>query len=238
MPTILALETSAEACSVALLHDDECFARVEDKPRQHAQLALPMVEAVLAEAGIEKSTLDAIAFGRGPGSFTGLRIAAGITQGLAFGLDVPVIPVSTLEAIAFASKHHAALSGTGGYVACALDARMNEIYWGIFRVGVNPHAPMRVGTELVVAPEQLKMPDFDEALPIVGVGSGWCYEDRLRPKLGSALIDVDGTVIPLAEHVAQLGQYYWQQKQVISALDVQPVYLRNEITWKKLPGRE
>jgi tRNA threonylcarbamoyl adenosine modification protein YeaZ len=128
---ILAIETATEACSAALVQDGNVIERYVVAPREHNRLILSMIEAVLAEAGVGRTQIDAVAFGRGPGSFTGLRIAAGVTQGIAYGLDCPVLPVSTLAALAFQSFEEAA--GEGVY-AC-LDARMGEIYGGLFRRG-------------------------------------------------------------------------------------------------------
>ncbi|SQF87684.1 M22 peptidase YeaZ [Pseudomonas taetrolens] len=129
MSTLLALDTATEACSVALLHDGKVTSHYEVIPRLHAQKLLPMIKDLLAEAGVELSAVEAIAFGRGPGAFTGVRIAIGVVQGLAFALDRPVLPISNLAVLAQrAHREHGATQ-----VASAIDARMDEVYWGCYR---------------------------------------------------------------------------------------------------------
>ncbi|MGH8459668.1 MAG: tRNA (adenosine(37)-N6)-threonylcarbamoyltransferase complex dimerization subunit type 1 TsaB, partial [Nevskiales bacterium] len=123
---LLALDSATEACSVALYIDGEVRERFEVAPRRHTQLLMPMVHSLLAEAGIGFSDLDLLAYAQGPGSFTGLRIAAGAVQGLALGLDRPVIGISTLAALA----SRAMRVGQAQQVAVAMDARMNQVYWG------------------------------------------------------------------------------------------------------------
>ena len=127
---LLALDTATEACSAAVWVDGGVAERYLLAPRRHAALIMPMIEDVLAEAGLGVGHLDAIAFGRGPGAFTGIRIAVGITQGIAFAADVPVVPISTLAALALG----AAREFEQTHIATALDARMGEIYWGVYRV--------------------------------------------------------------------------------------------------------
>ncbi|MGB1311163.1 MAG: tRNA (adenosine(37)-N6)-threonylcarbamoyltransferase complex dimerization subunit type 1 TsaB, partial [Leucothrix sp.] len=131
---ILAIETATEACSAALYHDGGIISRYELAPRKHTQLILPMMDSLLAEAGLSKQALDAIAFGRGPGAFTGLRIAVGVTQGLALALDRPVIPISSLAAMA-----QQVLDATVDLASAmldyipAIDARMGEVYWARYK---------------------------------------------------------------------------------------------------------
>ena len=130
---ILAIETATEACSAALYNDGEIICRYELAPRKHTQLILPMMDAILEEAGVTRSSLDAIAFGRGPGAFTGLRIAVGIAQGLALAVDKPVIPISTLGAMAqqvLETTSNVINSAEAAFIP-AIDARMGEVYWAI-----------------------------------------------------------------------------------------------------------
>ncbi|MBT8040100.1 MAG: tRNA (adenosine(37)-N6)-threonylcarbamoyltransferase complex dimerization subunit type 1 TsaB, partial [Gammaproteobacteria bacterium] len=154
MRRILAIETSAETCSVALDVGGEVVERFEHAPMKHAELILPSISSVLAEAGLAATDLDAIAFGRGPGSFTSLRIGIGVVQGLAWGADRPVVPVSSLAAVAqvAAGRLDVPPPGevvSGGDIAVAMDARMAEVFHAVFRVGqdrlVTPVGPERVG---------------------------------------------------------------------------------------------
>ena len=125
---ILALETATDACSVALIKDDRCISRLSLIPKMHTSLILPMISELLAEAEIGIQEITAIACGRGPGSFTGVRIAISVAQGLSYGLQVPVYPISTLHALAWQAKKSQASKNGFGYIVPALDARMNEIY--------------------------------------------------------------------------------------------------------------
>lgn len=148
MSTLLALDTATEACSVALLHDGKVTSHYEVIPRLHAQKLLPMIKQLLEDAGTSLSAVDAIAFGRGPGAFTGVRIAIGVVQGLAFALERPVLPVSNLAVLAQrALREHGARQ-----VAAAIDARMDEVYWGCYR---ETDGEMRLaGVEAVLPPKR------------------------------------------------------------------------------------
>ncbi|HWQ94164.1 MAG TPA: tRNA (adenosine(37)-N6)-threonylcarbamoyltransferase complex dimerization subunit type 1 TsaB, partial [Gammaproteobacteria bacterium] len=180
---LLAIDTSTEACSAALLIGTETREHFKLAPREHAKLILPMVDKLLAEAGLSLSQLDAIAFGRGPGSFTGLRIAAGVAQGLAFGADVPVLPISTLAALAQGA--YTDLGATR--VLTALDARMSEVYWGVYQI--NGAGVMELhGAEEVCAPGNVSLPLDGEW---VGAGSGWKeYGAALREHCGTLVYTV------------------------------------------------
>lgn len=231
MTRILALDTSSDACSVALLADGRIKEDFRLTPREHTKLILPMIDALLAEAGLKLSDLDAIAFGRGPGSFTGLRIAAGIVQGLAWGAQLPVVSVSTLEALAQEAVH----KHNRPWVLTLLDARMDEVYGALYQIqDGEPHLCV---AERVCAPEQLE--DIVEQVqgPLAVVGSGLVYEARFPPALQS-LIDVrDPDLQPRAAAIAQLAQVYFQRGETLTPEQVQPIYLRDEVAWKKLPGR-
>ncbi len=168
---LLALDTTESACSAALLIDGHATQRFRDEPRAHGRLILGMIDALLAEAGLDPSRLDAIAFARGPGSFTGLRIAAGVTQGIAFGADLPVYPVSSLRALAQGVHRERGASR----VFAALDARMHEIYCGAF--GLEDGVMQALDDERVIRPDRLCI-DTAATTGWVGAGSGWrAYSD-------------------------------------------------------------
>jgi tRNA threonylcarbamoyladenosine biosynthesis protein TsaB len=226
MPRLLAIDTSTEACSVALLTPERTLERFLDAPREHVQRLLPMVDEVLTENHIALRDLDAIAFGRGPGSFTGLRICLGVVQGLAFGADLPVIPVSTLAALAQSAVDASVAPGT--YLCSAIDARMDEIYCGWFRLG-DAGLVVAVNEECVCAPEL--MPEFDTgAAPCIGVGSGWRYAERMRVQ---SIADIRVTQLPHAAAIAALALPLWESGAHMSADAAQPTYLRNDVAWAK-----
>jgi tRNA threonylcarbamoyladenosine biosynthesis protein TsaB len=221
---IVAIETSTEACSAAISLDGDIIERYRVAPREHAALILPMIEDLLAEAGLGRSQLDAVAFGRGPGSFTGLRIAAGVTQGIAFALDLPVTPVSTLAALAADAFEG---SPIGAVYAC-LDARMGEIYGAAYRRGPDGF-PILVGDEAVLPPQEA------DSAPVevdVGLGSGWTtYRDILLTQLGPAVSILDDR-FPRARHIARLGTIDLVAGRAVAAADAVPVYLRDRVARK------
>jgi tRNA threonylcarbamoyladenosine biosynthesis protein TsaB len=222
MSSILAIETATEACSVALLLDDEVQERFEIAPRQHAALLLPFVESLLAAAGLGVNRLDAIGFGCGPGSFTGLRIAAGVTQGLAFGADLPVIPVSTLAALAQGTIRQQGARA----VLAALDARMQEVYWGAFRCDDNGLVDP-LGGEAVCAPQRVRVPTPG---PWVGAGSGWAsYGEVLVTQCRMASADIYPDQKPHAADVARLAVESFRLGNALSAEQAVPVYLRDNV---------
>ena len=222
---ILALESSTEACSVALWIDGEARERHEIAPRRHAQLLLPWAEALLAEAGLSPRQLDGLAFGRGPGSFTGVRIVTGVVQGIAFGADLPVAPVSTLAAMALG-----AMEAGAERVAAAIDARMNEIYWGCYQVA-DGGLPRPLVEERVVAAEHAPIPDGE---PWQGIGSGWsAFGGLLTPRFEGRLTASDGECFPRARHAASLGAAELAAGRGVEAEMALPVYLRDQVAWQK-----
>ncbi|WP_455198938.1 tRNA (adenosine(37)-N6)-threonylcarbamoyltransferase complex dimerization subunit type 1 TsaB [Kaarinaea lacus] len=220
---LLALETATEACSAALLVNDEVIERYQVSPRGHSQLILPMIDELLDEAGIAMAQIDGIAFGQGPGAFTGLRIAVGVTQGIAFAADIPVIPVSTLAALAQGCEQQ-------DRVLAAIDARMDEVYWGVYRR--RPDGLMAVeGEEQVVSPGEVPVPEADSWY---GAGSGWdSYRQTLEIRCGDRLNIADGQLLPRAGAVARLGAADFQAGKMVSAEQAIPVYLRDQVAWKK-----
>ena len=217
---ILALDTATEACSAALLCDGSIHERHDVAPRRHAQLILSMVDAVLAQAGLGLHRLDAIAFGRGPGAFTGVRIAAGVTQGLALGAGLPVLPVSSLAALAQAAL------GNGAVVLPALDARMGEVYWAAYASGRDGLAAA-LGDEQVASPDAVRVPSSG---PIFGVGSGWkTYRERLRRALPGQVGGIDPERFPVAKDILPLAVRDYNAGRCVGAQQALPVYLRDKV---------
>ena len=227
MSLILALDSSTDACSVALNVDGQLSVRFELAAKSHTQRLLPMVDEVLQSNGLKLGDLDAIAFGRGPGSFTGLRICMGIVQGLAFGSQLPVIPVSTLEAMALG--YYRTYPEAELPVLVALDARMDEVYWGLFARSGDYVGPL--SNEFVMKPALLSEQDIVQSLAgqFIAVGPGWHYP--AMQVLASSSIVVDAQ--PRAEDMALIAAHVWSVGGAIDVLDAQPVYLRDTISWQK-----
>lgn len=222
MTTLLALDTATEACSVALLHDGKVSSHYEVIPRLHAQKLLPMIQQLLADAGTTLSAVDAIAFGRGPGAFTGVRIAIGVVQGLAFALERPVLPVSNLAVLAQRAMRERGVS----QVAAAIDARMDEVYWGCYQAVAGE---MRlVGDEAVLPPERAQLP-ADASGEWFGAGTGWSYAERI----GVTPSGQDATLLPHAQDLLTLATFAWQRGEAIAADLAQPVYLRDNVATPK-----
>ncbi len=222
---ILAIETATEACSAALYIDGEISERYKVAPRQHAELILPMMDQLLAEAELKLSQLDALAFGRGPGSFTGVRIATGVIQGAAFGAELPVVPVSTLAALA---QGYFRIKGARRILP-AFDARMQEIYWAAYEVTADDLAT-RVGVEQVASPGLVVLPEGNDWC---GVGTGWAtYREILTQRMGHHLKAVEGDLLCSAQDVALLAMRGYGAGEAVAAEDALPVYLRNQVAKK------
>lgn len=228
---LLAIDTATEACSAALYIDGKIHQHYRLAPREHSHLILGMIDSLLAEAGLHPTQLDALAFGRGPGSFMGLRIAAGVTQGIAFAHSIPVVPVSTLTAIASVA---AAQSGARRVLA-AIDARMNEVYWGAYEIDADGHCQC-LGEEHVLAPDRVPLPQGQGWL---GAGTGWLsYETALRARLDERVSTVMGECYPTAEAIAQLAVSSVEAEEYVSAAEVIPVYLRDNVARKPKTGEK
>ncbi|MBX2807202.1 MAG: tRNA (adenosine(37)-N6)-threonylcarbamoyltransferase complex dimerization subunit type 1 TsaB [Cellvibrionaceae bacterium] len=243
MTSILALDTSTDACSIALLHHSKLYSEVAIAPREHTQRLLPMIQALLATHQLELSALDGIAFGCGPGSFTGLRIGLSVAQGLAYGADLPLISVSSLQAMAY-TAHRQKSFKAGTMIAPVIDARMDEVYWSAYRVR------SRGGLDLL-AREAMDSPNgcalelsklhrqsgvkadvtkqaAEQALSLQGVGSGWRYA-----ALSQEVVKPDLAVYPDAYDIALLADTKLRQGDTEAPECAKPVYLRNDITWNK-----
>jgi tRNA threonylcarbamoyladenosine biosynthesis protein TsaB len=220
---ILAIDTSGEACSAALLSDGAVEQRLSREPRRHGELILAMMDELLAQAGLRLVRLDALAFGRGPGSFTGVRIAAAVIQGAAFGADLPVVPVSTLAALA--QGHHRAEGCTR--TLPAFDARMGELYWGAY--ALDEQGLMRAVVEdQVGSPEIVVLP---EGGGWCGSGGGWAaHGDVLRRRLGPRLVAVDPSALCEARDVVTLAAAAFAAGRFVPAERALPLYLRDRVT--------
>lgn len=222
---ILAVETSTDACSAALFIDGAIEERFALAPREHTKLILPMIAELMAEAGLKPQQLDALALSRGPGSFTGVRIATGVVHGIALGADLPVVPVSTLAAIAqdLFNRHDVDLAFTG------MDARMNEIFWGVYQTNALGLAQL-LGAEAVTPAEQVLFP---ERLGW-GVGSAWAiYAQALTERLNPWLQGLEAEVWPHAACIAQLGAYDFANGLAVPVEQAMPVYLRDKVAKKQ-----
>jgi tRNA threonylcarbamoyladenosine biosynthesis protein TsaB len=220
---LLAIETATESCSVALVHGDEVIARSELAPRRHAELVLPMADALLAEAGIGRQALDAIAVGRGPGAFTGVRLGVSLAQGMALALDVPVVTVSSLAALALEAPD----DDSDAAILAVIDARMGELYVACYRRdGLG--GLIALDDERVVTAESLQLPPA-ESWHVVG--SGWAtYAEVLGERLaGRTVRSAQGDRFPQAVHVASLAVRECIAGRAQAPELALPVYLRDKV---------
>jgi tRNA threonylcarbamoyladenosine biosynthesis protein TsaB len=217
---ILAFDTATEACSVALLHNGEVVDRTEFAPRRHAELVLPMAEELLAEAAITRTQLDAIAVGRGPGAFTGVRLAISVAQGIALALDVPVLPVSSLAALAMQAPRN------GAAILAVIDARREEVYAGEFQFNdaglVDP-----IDDECVLPASHLALRPV-AAWNVIGTGWG-SYGDAIRARLPSRPRWADGGRYPQAREVVRLAAPLFSAGKGVPPEQALPVYLRDKV---------
>ena len=221
MSIILAIETSSELASCALLDGGKLLSRESSGVRTHSQSILPMVQELLAEAGLTLKQCDAIAFGAGPGSFTGVRTACGIAQGLAFGASLPVVPLVTLEAMALACH----LQTGASEILAVLDARMGEVYWAQYRYD----GGLKVVAEpALCAPADVAAVAVDS--PLTACGNGFsAYPEAFagRPYAEGAL----AAIMPHAADVARLGSVALAAGSAVPAAQAQPIYLRNKVAY-------
>ena len=257
MTNILAIDTATPACSVAIKCGAEILTQHKLASREHTKLLLPMVDDLLTEAGIGLSQIDVIAFTAGPGSFTGIRIGFGVVQGLAFGADLPVLPVSSLETLSHTAVRKLGLAdedemaGKGIQILPMLDARMDEIYWSQFQLLLEPKQSQeseqsnvakvrleRLCEDHLSAPEKIvpiirdsSIQDLfsQSSLSTIVVGDGWNYRDRISLTTTNA----DVTLLPEAQDILTIAEPLIGTKRVVSIDEASPVYLRDKITWKK-----
>lgn len=237
---LLAFETATEACSVALWIDGEVRERHELAPRRHAELSLPWAEQLLADAGIRKSQLDAIALGRGPGAFTGVRLAIALGQGIALALDRPIVAVSTLATLAMRAHALAPAASCGSDVSrdaaadetatsrvlASIDARMGEVYTGAFEL--RDGDAFALDHEAVLAPDAVALPDERDGW--LGVGTGFGATDgALARRYGARFAAIDASALPHAADLAKLAAAAYARGEALAPERVEPAYLRNNV---------
>lgn len=228
MSRILAIDTATEACSAALWQNGAVLSRYQVAPRGHTDLILPMVAELLAEGELRLQDLDGLAFGRGPGSFTGVRITLGVAQGLAFGADLPLLGVSNLQALAQGAHR---VCGAEQALS-AIDARMGEIYVGGFEL--KQGLMTEQCAEQVLTPDQFLSDSLDNHWAY-GVGSGLVTYSALATRVNT---ECAAHPYPEAQDLLPQALALWQAGLGVDAANAQPVYLRDTVTWQKLPGRE
>ena len=243
MSKILAIDTATEACSAALFLGDRVLekriiSRFQFAPREHTKLILPMMDEVLEEAGIALKDIDAVAFSRGPGAFTGLRIAAGVAQGIALSVDKPVITVSTLKALALQAAK--TFTEKKGLIISVLDARMGEVYWCIYQYKLGELN--QLVDEAVSKPEEMlvKVAEItqtsDESANVIAIGSGWevYVTDKSADASLAPMLDIPflKNKLPDATEIVELAAKLFDESETVLPEDAQPIYLRNNVAKK------
>jgi tRNA threonylcarbamoyladenosine biosynthesis protein TsaB len=221
MTKLLAIDTATERCSVAARIDDVWFERSVDTPRGHADIVLSMIDAILRESGTKPRDLAGIAYGRGPGGFTGVRIAIGVVQGLAFGADLPTVGVSNLAAVA------QQVARPGERILVCMDARMQEVYWGLFRHDAVTGCIEADAAEHVGAPDEVNV---DPLQVDTLAGSALPVYATLTERYAAARPEV---ALPRARDILLLGERELRAGRGRPAIEAQPVYLRDQVTFVK-----
>lgn len=229
---ILALDTATELCSAALYINGDCRVREDARPRGSGELILGMVAELLAEAALTLGQLDAIAFGRGPGGFTGVRLAVAVAQGLGFAAGLPLLPVSDLRALA---RQALIQPGAPARVLVCQDARMAQVYWACYQADSVPGSPLERQPEALDFPAGVRLPPEWSEAAVCGAGSGFeAYAAALEQLPGAALAPIFGHFRPNAREIAALAAIDGLESAVTPEA-AQPVYLRDEVA--ALPSR-
>lgn len=223
---ILAIDTATENCSAALWIDGEVMQREVEAERGHGERILTMVDELLADSSTKLSTLDAIAFGRGPGSFTGVRLAASVTQGLAFGASLPVVPISDLRAVAQRAAAH--------YVLVCNDARMQEVYWACFQRAAESTLMEPIGIERVSKCAAVELPPAWSGTSIGAAGRGFRAYAELKERLGPLLSKIEDDLLPRASEIAMLAAPEVRAGRLLPAEEAIPIYVRDDVARPKL----
>jgi tRNA threonylcarbamoyladenosine biosynthesis protein TsaB len=223
---LLAIDTSSQYSAIGVQIGESRMENVSLSGRSHSRNILPNIMKLVQEAGVKLSDLDAIVFGKGPGSFTGLRITVGVVQGLGFGLQIPVIPVSTLACLAQGEFRE---SGTSN-ILVALSARQQEVYFGAYRI--ENKIPFLMGLEAVVEASAIAV---QESCDWVGVGDGWFLREQIESAIGAPVSRVNLEVCPKPADLLDIGLAKLTRGETISAMDARPEYLREQVA--NLPSK-
>ena len=226
MANILAIDTSSEGCSVALSIDDRVEAIYLDAPRQHTQKILPLIDDLLGKTGITLAQCEAIVYGRGPGSFTGLRICLGVAQGLGYAIESPLVAVSSFDTLIEEASHLYRLSA-GDKVLVAIDARMEEVYWRVYRYSGEEFEP--VTDESLSSPEQVVQALSDIGLLALKLGSGCTYPALTELSATAEHIQLQ----PKAEFMLPVARRMLARGEVVAPECAEPTYLRDSVAWQK-----
>lgn len=231
---VLCVDTSTEACSVAVLRSTDKEQVISDHfmlaPREHTQKILPAVEKVLQQAGLALADIDVVAYGRGPGSFTGVRIGISIAQGLAYGIEKPMVGISTLQAMA--QQAYKTEQATDVYAA--IDARMGEIYFAHYQL--EDELMVLNNEEVVIKPADLLALELKVEKNAALVGSGWAaYPELVEYFKNAAKLEIE---FPSSRYMLEQVVHCVKNAATVAPELATPVYLRDKVTWKKLPGRE
>lgn len=246
MSNILVFDTSSSWCSVALSANGTLYSAAELQPRKHAQLIMPMIDEVFSKAGIKPNELDGIAFGKGPGSFTGLRIAISVAQGLSLATGARLYGMSSLRAAAWQAMKQKDVE----HVLTIANAHMGEVFYGAYSSvashvvdqdspQINSQDEKRIPVIHCVIPDALCKPEsvdisaLDKQLDWFGAGDGFQFEDELPAKV-MELSAIDLGIAPLAESMMDIALLAWSEGKFTAPEYQQPVYLRDTVAWKKL----
>ena len=219
---LLAIDTATERCSVALRIDGKTIERSIELPRGHADLVLPMVDEVLKEGGLQLRDLNGIAYGRGPGAFTGVRIAVGVVQGLAFGAELPTVGISNLAAVA------QQVAREGDRILVCMDARMDQVYWSVFVREAGHERVTPLASERVDAPDSVTDGDYT-----VLAGTGFKAYPQLTARLARPDCRIAETALPRATEIALLAEVEFRAGHAKPAAEAEPVYVRDQVAHVK-----
>lgn len=223
-PLILAIETASERCSVALHSQGKLYSVESEQPRGHADLILSMVQNVLEQSEVELQQLDALAYSKGPGAFTSIRIGISVVQGLALGANLPVIGASSLEVMAHKFRHD-----EGRIILPALDARMNEVYFGAYVIKAKRAIPLQA--DQVAKPEYIKLMENLHITQALSVGSGWqVYHEEMNSRFNQIDLSHNPECYPHAIDLVDIAYAQYQANDLLTADQVLPVYIRDNVT--------